>query len=70
MSFYQDTDDTARVRAAVLNTFHTEGPRSLSEFIHRAVMAEVQRLEKRHNDGRPWPGVGARELPQGRPMGR
>lgn len=70
VSFYQDEDDTARVRAAILHTNHLEGPRSLSEFIHHAVMAEVRRLEERYNDGEPWPGVGARELPQGRPMGR
>lgn len=70
VSFYQDEDDTARVRAAIQNTFPTEGPRSLSEFINQAVMAEVRRLEERYNDGEPWPGVGARELPQGRPMGR
>ena len=70
VSFYQDEDDTARVRAAILHTNHLEGPRSLSEFVHRAVMEEVRRLEAKYNDGKPWPGVGARELPQGRPMGR
>ncbi|PYF96387.1 hypothetical protein SAMN05216184_11947 [Georgenia satyanarayanai] len=69
VSFYQDEDDTARVRAAILHTNHIEGPRSLSEFINHAVMAEVERLERKHNAGQPWPGVGARELPQGRPMG-
>lgn len=69
VSFYQDEEDTARVRAAILHTNHLEGPRSLSQFIHHAVMAEVHRLEERYNDGKPWPGVAARELPQGRPMG-
>lgn len=69
VSFYQDEEDTARVRAAILHTNHLEGPRSLSQFIHDAVMAEVRRLEERYNDGEPWPGVAARELPQGRPMG-
>lgn len=69
VSFYQDEEDTARVRAAILHTNHLEGPRSLSQFIHHAVMAEVRRLEERYNDGEPWPGVAARELPQGRPMG-
>ena len=70
VSFYQDEDDTARVRAAIHHTNHLEGPRSLSEFITRAVMTEVNRLEDKYNDGQPWPGVGARGLPQGRPMGR
>ncbi len=58
------------MRAAILHANHLEGPRSLSEFIHHAVMAEVERLERKDKDGDAWPGVGARELPQGRPMGR
>ena len=33
------------------------------------VMAEVERLERKYNGGQPFPAVGARELPQGRPMG-
>lgn len=69
VSFYQDPADTARVRGAILHTMVSEGSRSLSQFIHHAVMAEVQRLEDKHNGGRPFPPVGARELPQGRPMG-
>jgi hypothetical protein len=69
VSFYQEEADTARVRAAILNTYPTEGARTLSQFIHHAVMAEVKRLEDRYNDGEPWTGIGARELPQGRPMG-
>ena len=35
----------------------------------RFVMAEVERLERKYNGGQPFPAVGARELPQGRPMG-
>lgn len=69
VSFYQDPADTDRVRGAILHTMAAEGPRSLSQFIDRAVMAEVVRLEKKHNGGKPFPPVGARELPQGRPMG-
>lgn len=69
VSFYQDPADTDRVRGAILHTMTTEGPRSLSQFIHQAVMAEVERLEHKYNDGQPFPSVGARELPQGRPMG-
>ena len=30
---------------------------------------EVERLEAKYNNGKPFPPVGARELPQGRPMG-
>lgn len=68
VSFYQDRKDTDRVRGAILHTMVSEGPRSLSQFIHQAVMAEVERLEKKYNNGEPFPPVGARELPQGRPM--
>lgn len=57
------------MRAALLHTLVTEGPRSLSQFIHIAVMAEVERLERKYNKGKPFPAVGTRELPQGRPMG-
>jgi hypothetical protein len=70
VSFYQDPADTARVRGAILHTQVAEGTRSLSDFINNAVMAEVQRLEAKYNDGQPFPGVGARGLPQGRPLGR
>ena len=57
------------MRAAILHTNHLEGPRSLSEFIHHAVMAEVERLERKYDDGQAWLGDGACELPPGRPMG-
>ena len=54
---------------AILHTMTTEGARTLSQFINDAVMAEVERLEAKYNGGKPFPSVGARELPQGRPMG-
>lgn len=69
VSFYQDPEDTARVRGALLHTQIPEGSRSLSAFINEAVMEKVERLEVKYNDGKPFPAVGARELPQGRPMG-
>ena len=69
VSFYQDPADSDRMRGAILHTMAAEGPRSLSQFIQRAVMAEVARLEGKYNGGQPFPPVGARELPQGRPMG-
>lgn len=58
VTFYQDPADTARVRGAILHTNVTEGPRTLSQFIHRAVMAEVERLERTYNNGRPFPPIG------------
>ncbi len=69
VSFYQDPEDTARVRGAHLHTMVMERRLSLSEFIHEAVMAEVERLEVKYNDGEPFPSVGAGGIPQGRPMG-
>lgn len=65
VSFYQDSEDTARVRGAILYTMTTEGNRNLSQFVNRAVMAEVERLEAKYNGGQPFPPVGAREMPQG-----
>lgn len=69
VSFYQDPADTARLRAAFAHTHATEGYRSMSDMIDRAVMAEVARLENQYNGGRPWPPVSARNIPQGRPVG-
>lgn len=69
VSFYQDPDNTARVRGAILHTQVSEGTRSLSAFIDQAVMEKVAALEAKYNGGKPFPAVGARELPQGRPMG-
>ncbi len=69
VSFYQERAETDRIRGAILHTMATEGSRSLSQFINQAVMAEVERLERKYNGGQPFPAVGARELPQGRPMG-
>lgn len=68
VSFYQDRDDTDRVRGALLHTMATEGPRTLSQFIDDAVMKEVKRLEKKYNSGKPFPKLGAGKLPQGRPL--
>lgn len=57
------------MRGTLLHTQIPEGSRSLSAFINEAVMEEVERLEAKYNDGKPFAAVGARELPQGRPMG-
>src|SRR5690606_36873004 len=62
VSFYQYPEDTGRVRGAILHTMTTEGPRTLSQFINDAVMAEVERLEAKYNGGKPFPSVGAREI--------
>ena len=64
VSFYQDPEDTARVRGAILYTMTIEGNRNLSQFVNRAVMAEVERPETKYNNGELFPSVGAREMPQ------
>ena len=51
VSFYQERADTDRIRGAILHTMATEGSRSLSQFINQAVMAEVERLERKYNGG-------------------
>jgi hypothetical protein len=65
VSFYQDPADTRRVRAAVKAT---RDDRSLSGFIGDTVMAEVERLERLYNNGRPFPGGEPGELPTGHPL--
>ena len=69
VSFYQDPEDTARLRAAYRHTLAATSDRSLSDFITRVVMAEVERLENQYNGGQPFPSLGAGEIPQGRPVG-
>jgi hypothetical protein len=69
VSFYQEQEDTDRIRGAIMHTIPYEGVRTLSQFLSGAAMKEVERLERQYNDGKPFPPVGARELPQGRPMG-
>jgi hypothetical protein len=69
VSFYQSTEDTDRIRGAIMHTIPYEGTRTLSQFLSGAAMKEVERLEAQYNGGKPFPRVGARELPQGRPMG-
>ena len=69
VSFYQEREDTDRIRGAIMHTIPYEGTSTLSQFLSGAAMKEVERLEAKYNDGKPFPKVGARELPQGRPMG-
>lgn len=69
VSFYQEQEDTDRIRGAIMHTIPYEGVRSLSQFLSGAAMKEVERLEAKYNNGKPFPPVGAREMPQGRPMG-
>ena len=69
LSIYQHPEDTARLRAAYRQTLAASSDRSFSDFINRLLMTEVEHLEAQHNGGQPFPGVGAGELPTGRPIG-
>lgn len=68
VGFYQDSDDTARARAAYDWTRPREEHRSFSDFIAAALMREVERLEAAYNDGKPWPSLEPGKLPTGKPL--
>ncbi|MGO3233201.1 MAG: ParB family protein [Microbacterium sp.] len=69
VAFEQHPDDSARMRGAVMATMMQEPHRSLTDFINRAIMAEVERLEKKYNGGQPFPPVKAGVMVPGRRMG-
>lgn len=68
VGFYQRREDTARMRGAVLATRAEEGHRSMSEFINTTLLAEVERLEAKYNNGEPFPSVDADRGHAGRPL--
>lgn len=69
VGFYQAVEDADRARAAFMWTRTTpDGQRSFSDFIARAVMCEVNRLETEYNSGLPWSAMCAGELPTGKPL--
>ncbi|MCD5348438.1 hypothetical protein [Agromyces sp. S2-1-8] len=65
VTFYMPNDDRARARATFKATAHLEGDESFSDFLTKAVNAEVERRELEH--GGPFAG-GDTPLPTGRPM--
>lgn len=71
VGFFLPEEEADRARAALVNTFGTnqEGPRTFSELIRRALLAEVERLERQYNNGEEWPPVSAGQVPTGRPKG-
>lgn len=69
VGFYADENDVRRARGAFLATMSMPGqPRTLSDFIARAVKTEVERLEVAHNNGEPFPDADAGDAPRGRPL--
>lgn len=69
ISFYIDSDLNERMRSTLLRTMASEGHRSLSEFVSRAVLYEIVRLEARHNGGASFTRVEDAQIPRGRPLG-
>ncbi|WP_401001036.1 hypothetical protein [Agromyces sp. GXQ0307] len=65
VTFYMPHSDRERARATFKATAHLEGDESFSDFLTKAVNAEVARRELEH--GGPFAG-GDRPLPTGRPM--
>lgn len=64
---YLDGRLRARAREAYRATNHVEGDKSWSDFVERAILAEVTRREAVHNDGRPYAGDET-PLSPGRPL--
>ena len=64
---YLDGRLRARAREAYRATSHLEGDKSWSDFVERAILAEVTRREAAHNDGRPYAGDET-PLSPGRPL--
>ena len=62
---YFTEDEAGRVRAAFLAAGPLEGDASVSDFIVRATMREVKRLERKHNHGKNWEPVPAGSLRRG-----
>lgn len=62
---YFTEDEAGQVRAAFLAAGHLEGDASVSDFIVRATMREVKRLQRRHNASRAWAPVPAGGLRRG-----
>ncbi|OAD97688.1 hypothetical protein [Arthrobacter sp. OY3WO11] len=63
---YYTEEQAEQVRAAFLEAGQPEeGDASVSDFIVRASMREVKRLQRKYNGGKPWPPVQAGELRKG-----
>lgn len=65
ITFYMAADDLRRAKAAYTATSGQEMDRSWSDFISRAVLMEVARRERVHNNGENFPG-GTQNLAPGR----
>lgn len=55
-----------QVRAAVQVTGVQEGYASVNELLEAAINKELRRLQRKHNAGKPWPGIPVGVLRPGR----
>ena len=62
---YFSEDEAGQVRAAFLAAGGAEGDASVSDFIVRATMREVKRLQRKHNQGMKWDPIPAGSLRRG-----
>lgn len=69
ITVYQQEEDSARMRGAMVATIPYEGLTTLSAFVQSAIDEKVARLEEKYNNGEPFPPVGTGVIPTGRPMG-
>lgn len=63
---YFTQKEADQVRAAFLAVDQQEGYGSITDLIEAAVLREVKRLQRRHNQGRVWEPVPAGSLRPGR----
>lgn len=68
MTTYLSAQTRDRARATYRATSHLEGDKSWSDFVERAIQAEVERREVLHNAGEPYESDNS-PLPVGRPLG-
>ena len=62
---YYTEEEAGQVRAAFKAAGLQEGDASVSDFIVRATMREVKRLQRKYNGGKPWAPVEAGALRRG-----
>lgn len=59
-------DDAEQIRAAVKAVGLQEGYASVNDFVEAAVQRELRRVQRKHNQGRKWPGLPSGALRPGR----
>ncbi|WP_423185101.1 ParB family protein [Arthrobacter sp. NyZ413] len=63
---YFTEEDMNQIRAAVNAVGRLEGYASITDLIEAATLRELKRLQRKHNHGDPWEGIGPGILRRGR----